>query len=173
MKKIRNVVVGGVVAVLAALTSGSVAQAQVSQRIPHVVKAWADAWNSGDAAKMASLFTDDGTYQDNAFQVAMSGQEGVANWVEITERSIRNAHVDVQDAFRSGDRIAVRWTFSGTDTGAFDKTRPATGKSFRVPVSTLIDLRGERIRQLTDYYNLADVLRQVGLPAGPWTPPGS
>ncbi|MYW90159.1 SgcJ/EcaC family oxidoreductase [Amycolatopsis rubida] len=167
----KKIVVSGIAAALVA--GSAVSTAQASSRIPHVVKAWAEAWNAGDAAEMASLFTNDGTYRDNAFQVAMSGRQGVENWVNITERSIRDAHVDVRDAFRSGDRVAVRWTFSGTDTGAFDKTRPATGKSFRVPASTLIDLRGERIQQVTDYYNLADVLRQVGLPAGPWTPPGS
>ena len=36
-----------------------------------------------------------------------------------------------------------------------------------------MDLKGGKIQHLTDYYNLADLLRQVGLPAGVWTPPGA
>lgn len=142
-------------------------------RLPRMVAAWADAWNTASPRKMAALFTEDGVYQDNAFQVAMTGPAGAAQWVTITEQSIKNAHVDVVDAFREGNKIAVRWNFSGADTGAFAKDRPATGKSFNVPVTTVMDLNGGKIQHLTDYYNLADLLRQVGLPAGVWTPPGT
>ncbi|WP_033293702.1 nuclear transport factor 2 family protein [Amycolatopsis jejuensis] len=181
MKTIRTAVGTGLAAVLVGLTAATAlpqdtaqaSQSTVSTRYPHVVTAWANAWNTGDAARMAELFTADGTYRDNAFQVSMSGRDGVANWVTITGKSIGSPQVDLIDAFRSGDRIAVRWTFSGTDVGAFDRTRPASGKRFHVPVTTIIDLRGSRIRQVTDYYNLADVFRQIGLPAGPWTPPGN
>ncbi|MEZ7005494.1 ester cyclase [Streptomyces sp. AD55] len=150
---------------------GQTAHNRHSARIPRVAAAWAKAWNNADPRAMASLFTENGVYQDNAFQVAMTGPEGVATWVNITGKSIANTHVRVMDAFQQGNRIAVRWEFSGTDTGAFAKDRPATGKSFTVPATTVIDLKNGKIQQLTDYYNLADLLRQVGLPAGVWTPP--
>ncbi|MGW5251113.1 ester cyclase [Streptomyces sp. NPDC004129] len=150
-----------------------VAYSRPDIRIPRMVAAWAEAWNTASPQKMAAMFTEDGVYQGNAFQVTMTGHAGVATWVAITEQGIKNAHVHVVDAFGEGDKIAVRWTFSGTDTGAFAKDRPATGKSFSVPATTVMDLKGGKIQHLTDYYNLADLLRQVGLPAGVWTPPGA
>lgn len=167
------------VAATASETNSSAVSVQVGQtvqnrhgaRIPHVAAAWAKAWNNADPRAMASLFAKNGVYQDNAFQVAMTGPQGAATWVDITGKSIANAHVRLVDAFQRGDRIAIRWEFSGTDTGAFAKDRPATGKSFTVPATTIIDLKHGKIQQLTDYYNLADLLRQVGLPAGVWTPP--
>jgi steroid delta-isomerase-like uncharacterized protein len=151
----------------------TVAYGRHGARIPRVVAAWADAWNTANPQKMGALFAKDGVYQDNAFQVAMTGPKGAATWITITEQSVKNAHVDVVDAFRSGDKVAVRWNFSGTDTGAFDKDVPATGKSFTVPATTVIDLKGDKIQHLTDYYNLADLLRQAGLTSGPWTPPST
>lgn len=138
--------------------------------IPPVVTAWAEAWNSSDPQKMAALFTKDGVYQDNAFQGTMRGTKGVADWVTMTAQTIGDARVDIVDAFRDGDRIAVRWKFSGTETGDFTKEYPATGKSFTVPAVTVMDLEGDKIQHLTDTYNLADLLRQSGLPAGAWNP---
>ncbi|MFE7413199.1 ester cyclase [Streptomyces laurentii] len=153
---------------------GGKAQAEASGRhdagIPRVVTAWAEAWNSSNPQKMAALFTKDGVYQDNAFQGTMRGTKGVADWVTMTAQTIGDAHVEIVDAFRDGDRIAVRWKFSGTESGDFTKEYPATGKSFTVPAVTIMDLKGDKIQHLTDTYNLADLLRQSGLPAGAWNP---
>lgn len=73
---------------------------------------------------MAALFTDDGIYEDFAFQTSFRGTPGVARWVAITNASIRHAKVELVDAFRVGDRAATRWIFSGTDTGAFARDLP-------------------------------------------------
>ena len=141
--------------------------------VPRVVQRWADAWNAADPERMAALFTADGVYEDFAFQARFQGRDGVALWVSITTASIRDARVELVDAFRAGDRAAARWIFSGTDTGAFARDLPPTGKSFSVPVASLFELEGRLIRRVGDYYNLADLLRQIGLPAGAYTPPAA
>ena len=139
--------------------------------VPQVVHQWADAWNAASPERMAALFTADGVYEDFAFQARFQGRDGVALWVSITNASIRDARVELVDAFRAGDRAAARWICSGTDTGAFARDLPPTGKSFSVPVASLFELEGRLIRRVGDYYNLADLLRQIGLPAGAYTPP--
>ena len=142
---------------------------QTVAKIDPVVARWAAAWNNDDAAALAALFANDGTYEDMAFQVAFEGPGGVARWLQITSGAIPDAKVRVEETFRSEDRIAVRWTFSGTPV-AFGPVQ-GTGRSFSVPVLTQMDLRNGRLVRVRDAYNLADVLRQVGLEAGPWTPP--
>ena len=134
-----------------------------------LVARWASAWNAADPAAVADLFTPDATYEDLAFQVAFAGHEGIAQWLAITSQAIPDAHVDVEEAFRAGDRIAVRWTFTGTPE-VIGKVE-GSGVSFSVPVVTLMALEEGRIAGVTDAYNLADLLRQVGLPAESWTPP--
>jgi steroid delta-isomerase-like uncharacterized protein len=139
--------------------------------VPRVVRQWADAWNNGSPERMAALFTDDGTYEDHAFQVAFHGKDGVAQWVSITTGAIDETHVEVTRAFRGGDRIAVEWTFSGKNTAGGLAGLPPTGKSFSVPAVSIFEMEGNEIRRVDDYYNLADLLRQVGLPSGAWVPP--
>lgn len=133
---------------------------------PRVVKQWAAAWNAGSPERMAALFTEDGVYEDHAFQVVFRGRDGVAQWVSITTGAIDDTHVEVTGAFRSGDRIAVQWTFSGTDSAGGLGGQPPTGKSFSVPAASIFEMKGNKIRRVDDYYNLADLLRQLGLPSG-------
>ena len=138
---------------------------------PRAVREWAAAWNEGDAGKMAALFAGDGAYEDHAFGVEFRGRDGIAQWVSITNASIDDAHVEIQHAFRHGDRIAVEWTFSGKNTAGGLAGLPPTGESFSVPAVSIFEMGGEEIRRVEDYYNQADLLRQVGLPAGAWEPP--
>ncbi|MCZ9351505.1 nuclear transport factor 2 family protein [Streptomyces mutabilis] len=122
-----------------------------------IVSQWETAWNEKQPAEMAALFTRDGVYIDHAFGAAWHGRTEIGNWVTKTHASIKNTKVKVHSSFRSGNRIAIEWTFSGVMPGA---TKP-----FAVPATTIMKLRGERIASNSDYYNLADLLKQSGLPA--------
>lgn len=77
---------------------------------------------------------------------------------------IDDVRVELVHAFRDGDSMAVQSFYSGHLEGA---PRP-----FRVPMATVQRLRGNLVVDDTDHYNLADVLRQSGLPEN-WTPPAS
>lgn len=142
--------------------------------VPRLIRLWAQAWNTGDAALMASLFTEDGTYTDHAFQATFRGREQVAQWVVITLDSIADARATLVEAFRSGDRAVARWTFTGTFTTVEPFTADADprGKSFSVPAVSWFTVAGGQISAVEDHYNLADLMRQLGLPV-PYQPPQS
>lgn len=144
----------------------------VGRGVPRQVRQWARAWNTGDAELMASLFTRNGSYTDHAFQATFRGREGIAQWVAITLASITDARVTIADAVGDDDRAAVRWTFSGTFTARqpFGPDAAVAGRSFSVPAASWFVLAGQRISTVEDHYNLADLMRQLGL-ALPYTPP--
>lgn len=127
------------------------------RRVPRLVTQWAEAWKAAAAEDLAALFTTRGTYQDFAFGATFSGRAEIAEWVRITHSSIADLDIDITDAFRAGDRISVRWTFSGQIIGA--------PQPFSVPVSTVMEISRGKISYNGDYYNLAEVLAQSGLPA--------
>ena len=129
---------------------------------PIVVQRWMDAWNDRSPEKMCALFTADGVYEDAAFKIRARGRQGVATWTAVSVDHIPDLHGEIEEAFQVDDRAAVRWTFSGTPRklGAVQ----GTGQPFRVPVLTFMELQSGRIARVTDCYNLADLLQQVGLP---------
>ncbi|WP_405057250.1 nuclear transport factor 2 family protein [Kribbella sp. NBC_01505] len=149
------------------------AATSMSHHTPRIVQQWANAWTTMNPVAMSKLFDKRGVYTDHAFQASFTGPAGAKTWVAITADSINPAKVTVHDTIVQGDRIAVTWTFSGTFTENTPFTPPysAAGKSFAVPATSIITLHHGKIRSVDDYYNLADVLRQVGLPAGAYTPP--
>lgn len=146
----------------------STAVAVAPASLPNLVAKWADAWNNCDPMAMAGLFTADGIYDDLAFQERSEGSKGISNWVEGTCKNIVHGHVTILDTVQGDDQIAVQWIFDGTPPAG---TPMATGQSFSVPVLTLLRTKGGLIQHDSDYYNLADLLRQLGIPAGPWAPP--
>jgi len=121
-----------------------------------------DAWNARDPQAMSALFTPEGKYEDLAFKILARGRKGIATWVKISSDHIPNLSGDVIDSFQSGDRVSVRWTFSGTPhmLGPLQ----GTGKSYRVTVFTILEMKGDSIASATDCYNLADLLQQIEIP---------
>jgi ketosteroid isomerase-like protein len=127
-----------------------------------VATAWASAWSGTDPHALARLFTSDATYTDLAVQVVREGQDGVVEWKRRTDRLIADVRVTVNASFRSGDQVAIETTYAGHIHGA--------PTPFAVPATTILRLRHGLIASDRDYYNLATVLAQSGLPLT-WTPP--
>nr|WP_246306365.1 nuclear transport factor 2 family protein [Allobranchiibius huperziae] len=123
---------------------------------------WIAGWASSDPQQLARLFTADATYTDEGVGKVSHGRQGVATWQADTHKLIPDVSGTLQDAFRDGDRMLIQSIYRGHIVGA--------PHSFAVPMATVLHLRGHRIVSDTDYYNLADLLRQSGLPPT-WTPP--
>ncbi|WP_067142447.1 nuclear transport factor 2 family protein [Microtetraspora malaysiensis] len=168
--KIRMIVAAAVAATAAVIGSTTAVQAattvqaahQPAKHLPSTVKAWSAAWSGTDPAALGKLFTANGTYTDHAIGATMTGREQIAGWKARTDSMIENVHVTVRAAWRDGGHhITIRGVYAGHIKGA--------PKPFAVPSVTLLDTDGRRITANQDFYNLADVLAQSGLPAD-WTP---
>ena len=125
---LRGAVGGGMLAFVAGSTSHAVAQGTPTAAppaAPPLVERWVDTWNAHSPDQMAALFTEDGVYEDLAFEFVMRGKRGVAAWVTITLAGAPDAHAELLYAFQAGDRAAAHWIFSGTHTGAWGPDLPA------------------------------------------------
>lgn len=72
----------------------------------------------------------------------------------------------IQDMIAEGDKVVVRWTNAGTDSGGFMGI-PATGKDFGVAG---IDIHVVRDGKLAEHWHVVDLLtqmQQLGLVPGP------
>ncbi|WP_433796408.1 nuclear transport factor 2 family protein [Actinoplanes sp. CA-252034] len=126
-----------------------------------IVTAWEQAWSGTDPARLGRLFTADGVYTDHAIGVTMNGRDQISGWKQRTDQMISDVQVRVLRSFRSGNHITIESIYSGHIKGA--------PTPFAVPICTVLDLRHGKIAKNQDYYSLASVLAQSGLPAD-WTP---
>ena len=151
-------------AVFLALTGAGVVQAadpQAQDRAGQhgdLAQRWADAWNSHDPDAVAALFTRDALFEDLPFGVVAHGVDEIRAAAVGFFTAVPDLQITVVKSSVRGGSGVVEWVFSGTDQGAF-----GTGKTFAVRGATVLEVRGNRIARDSDYYDLAALLRQLGL----------
>ena len=152
------------VSVVGALTgyAATASPAAPQDTTPTIARAWVRAWNGDDPAALGALFTSDARYRDVGVLKTSIGPAAITAWKAGTNQLISGATFTLDHAFEDGDSVAIVGTYRGRISGATS--------GFEVPMTTVLRVRGSHIAADTDYYNLADLLRQSGLPAT-WTPP--
>ncbi len=140
--------------------------------VPPIVAHWVAAWEAGDGTGVAALFTEDGLYEDLAFEAYNVGHEEVGQWVTITTHALSAIRAEVVHVVQGDGRIAFEWVFSGEQTGPFPGDIPATGRAFSVRALSTFEMEGDLIRHASDFYNLATLFRQLGLPVDGYVPAG-
>ena len=133
--------------------------------------AYLDAWNAHDSAAVASYMADDAVYEDVALGRLLHGPAEIASFVDEATATSSDFRFEVVSLFAAGNDYANEWIMLGTN----DRGRPgvpATGRSFHVRGASIgkLDAQG-RIVENRDYYNLMELLAQLGLaPAAPAQP---
>jgi steroid delta-isomerase-like uncharacterized protein len=127
-----------------------------------VIEGWVAAWNSHDPDAVVALFTDDATYEDVPFGLVNHGAAEIHAFAQFFFTVVPDLHVDLVNSDLKGGHGTIEWVFSGTDVGLYN-----TGNTFSVRGATVIDVHGTKITRNSDYYDLATILRDLGL-----LPPG-
>jgi steroid delta-isomerase-like uncharacterized protein len=120
------------------------------------------SWNTGDLDKVISFFTEDCVYENLPRGQSYRGKDELKTWGKGVFDAIPDFKLDVKSLFVSDDWAACEWVMSGTQTGSAPDL-PATGKSFSVRGSTIVQLRDGKIARNTYYWDLATFLRQLGV----------
>jgi steroid delta-isomerase-like uncharacterized protein len=145
-------------------TGAQVDQQEHDRGRPHrdLAQKWVDAWNSHDANAVAALFTRDALYEDVTFGIVNHGPDEIRAFAQSFFTTVPDLQITLVDSSVKNGRGTIEWVFSGTDEGVW-----RTGKTFAVRGVTVFEIRGRRISRNSDYFDLATVLRQIGLlPAG-------
>lgn len=120
------------------------------------------AFNAGNAEGMLALLTSDVQHDINegATQV---GLDAFRTFLAKMDAHYREQTRDlVVMATPDGTRAAAEFVIHGeylkTDAGL----PAAAGQKYILPVGAFFEIRGGKIARVTNYYNLADWIRQVG-----------
>ncbi|MBC9207253.1 nuclear transport factor 2 family protein [Roseomonas aerophila] len=127
-----------------------------------LIRAYYAAFNAGDAEGMLALLTDDVAHDINqgsretgieAFRAFMARMN--AHYREVLHDIVVMTNTD-------GTRAAGEFTVHGTYLATDDGLPEAKGQTYILPAGAFFKIRAGRIARVSNYYNLADWVAQVG-----------
>jgi steroid delta-isomerase-like uncharacterized protein len=128
-----------------------------------LIQAYYDTFNAGDREAFLALLA-----EDIAHDINQGGTEtGKTAFRAFLQRMDRCYREQVRDlvvfAAADGTRGAAEFFIEGEYLSTDEGLPPATGQRYRLRVGAFFDLRGGLVSRITNYYNLEEWLRQVGV----------
>ena len=124
-----------------------------------------DTFNTHDAEATAALFAEDAVLEDSSVAHPAVGPQQIAALYARHYAAIPDAHVQVDRMVAEFDTVVVEWTSSGTHRGKLLGI-PPTGKRINFKGVSLIRYRSGLAIADTRLWDLAGLLRQIGLLPG-------
>lgn len=121
------------------------------------------AWNSHDADRIATFYTEDCIKEDVAVGASTRGKEEMKGLLHRVFAAFPDLNVKLTSCFHSDEWAASEWIMNGTYTNQFLGIPPPTGRSFSVRGSTIMKLQNGKISRVSDYWNFLSFLQQLGL----------
>jgi steroid delta-isomerase-like uncharacterized protein len=87
-------------------------------------------WNAKNPALVSELFAP--TVSLHTPDGVLTGLDGASFLLQAYATAFPDFHLAIDDLVGDGDKVAVRWTFTGTQRGPFADV-PASGKRVNVP----------------------------------------
>lgn len=132
------------------------------------------AWNGCDTGLIAELITEDIVWRDPALPEPAVGVPAVQEFMRTSFRAmpdLRFADSDPAHLSVAGDQIAWAWTMQGTMSGAIDPPGFApSGARVQIDGVDLWTMRDGRIARYRAFYDLTELLRQLGIMPQPGSP---
>lgn len=123
---------------------------------------FATTWSSHNMDRVLPLFTDDCVCEDVTLGVVNHGWEELRGFGQLFISGFPDVTFEMTSGFIAGDWAGGEWTMAGTHAGDLPGL-PATGKSVSIRGSSIAELKDGKIRRCSDYWDMATLLRQVGL----------
>lgn len=120
------------------------------------------AWNTHDPHQIDALFSSDCVLNDCAIAEPLRGHRGLRRAVLFNFLAFPDVRFEMVSQVCQGDRIALEWRATGTQRGRFMGI-PATGRAVILDGVTLLTVRDGLICHLRRMWDIAGVIRQLGL----------
>jgi steroid delta-isomerase-like uncharacterized protein len=127
-----------------------------------VVRRWfEELFNAGNLEVADEIIAADHVNHDPTLPDIPSGPEGQKQVVNLYRGAFTNAHISVEDQLAEGDRVATRWTGSGTHQGEFMGVAP-TGNQVTITGITINRVSGGKIAESWTNYDALGMMQQIG-----------
>ncbi|MFC1717486.1 ester cyclase [Candidatus Poribacteria bacterium] len=123
-----------------------------------------EAMNMQNMAVIDELFAADYTMHDPAASMEIKGPEGFKQWAGMMLAPyFSDSLVVVEDMIAEGDKVVVRWSWSGTHTGEFQGI-PATGRPIAVTGISIHRFADGKFVESWVSYDMLGMMQQLTAP---------
>jgi steroid delta-isomerase-like uncharacterized protein len=132
-----------------------------------VIRSLFNAFNEGGVARLDGLVTEDFELSDIAIGQTFRCPGGLRQWMQSFLKAGPDAHTRVVTTIVEGEWVAATEHIGTlTHTGPFLTPAgeiPPTGRQVELQMVEIYQMRGGKIARLRAYYDVATMLRQLGL----------
>ena len=125
-----------------------------------------EVWNGGDLAVIDQLADPSAVTHDPSVAEDIRGTEGMKELIASYRRAFPDVKLVVADMFSDGDKVAVRWTATGTHRGELMGLAP-TGRRSSVTGISIEHYRDGRVVEVWINWDTLGLLQQIGAAPAP------
>jgi steroid delta-isomerase-like uncharacterized protein len=123
---------------------------------------WVEALNRGDLATADSIFAKDCLIHISGQPEPLRGPEQWKQFLSVFLTAFPDIRFVVEDQVVQGDKVAHRWTSTGTHTGPLGPV-PPTGKKAKINGLVIDHLVNGKVQERWELYDNAALMQQLGL----------
>jgi len=134
---------------------------ELSDVIEHE-RIWAEGLNRGDVSVADRAFAPDCIIHITGEAEPVRGREAWKQFVAGLLVAFPDLHFTMEDQFRVGDRVALRWRATGTHSGPLGAI-PPTGRSMQIDGLIIDQLANGVVVERWEQWDQPRMLQQLGL----------
>lgn len=119
-----------------------------------------EVWNKGNLSAVDEIFTPDFVGHDPVEPAR--GRDGVTATVQKYRTAFPDARLDIDEIFSVGERVVLRWRYSGTQRGQLDTIAP-TGRKVSGTGISVYRCNKDRIQEAFENWDALGMMQQLGV----------
>ena len=119
-----------------------------------------DVWNKGHVKLLDELVTPD--YKDHDPVEPVRDVQGFKDLVNKYRNAFPDCRLDIDELFQAGDRVIVRWHYSGTHRNALEGI-PPTGRHVTGPGISIHRFQGGKLAESFTTWDALGLMQQLGV----------
>jgi steroid delta-isomerase-like uncharacterized protein len=119
-----------------------------------------DVWSKGNLKLIDELLTPD--YVDNDPVNHVRGLDGAREVVKKYRSAFPDCRLNIDEIFSMGDRVVVRFTYSGTHQNTLEGI-PPTGRHVTGPGIAIHRFSGDKIKESYTNWDALGLMQQLGV----------
>jgi steroid delta-isomerase-like uncharacterized protein len=117
-------------------------------------EAWYTAISSHEIEQVLAFVSPQIRYEDVPTSTVSEGPEAVKAFFGRVWSAIPDMRMVPTTVLTTGNALAIEWIATGTHSGDFPGL-PATGNPFHIRGISMIELAGDQVQRVSDYWDLA------------------